>query len=185
MEPYLIFAGAFLLTAGAPGADTMLILSRTLVGGAGSAIRYALGITLAKMTAVAISFYGISAVLAANAQLFLVLKILGAGFLLFMAYRTWTTTPKKIEPKSNYASVLGGFTVGISNPQPLLFYTAIIPTVVNQNLLVLLVIVAAGFALITAVYVLLAKSLKTLIKKPINKYMAVVFVILAAVIAFR
>jgi threonine/homoserine/homoserine lactone efflux protein len=94
------------------------------------------------------------------------------------------------------ASVLGGFVVSISNPQPLLFYSSIVPIVVARglntinDLMILFAIVMAGFALITAFYMTLAMTIKKWLAKAnnqslLNKLMAVVFVILAAVIALR
>ncbi len=211
MDAFLFFTVAYLAAAGAPGADTMLIVSRTIVGGRSSALQYALGIALAKTTMISLAFYGIGALLSSNPQLFVILKALGAGFLLFMAVRLFTasrkdaaaqspsTTPSatsKPQTSSRAASVLGGYLVGISNPQPLLFYSSIVPVVVAQglntfaDLLILWLIVIVGFALITAFYMSLATAIKGWLDRGsnqvlLNRAMSVVFVILAAVIALR
>jgi threonine/homoserine/homoserine lactone efflux protein len=202
VNAFVFFTIAYLLAAGAPGADTMLIVSRTIVGGRASALQYALGIALAKTTMISLAFFGIGALLASNPQLFVILKTLGAGFLLFMAARLWlakptdaslTTTSKN---SSRATSVLGGFLVGISNPQPLLFYSSIVPMVVAQglnsfsDLVVLWLIVIIGFALITLFYMSLARVLRRWLDKAanrrvLNRAMAAVFVILALVIALR
>ena len=137
---------------------------------------------------------------ATNPQLFVILKILGAGFLLFMAVRLWLSKPtdaqpaESAKPSSRATSVLGGYLVGISNPQPLLFYSSIVPMVVTQglngfgDLVILWLIVIIGFALITLFYMSLATVLKRWLDKAanrlrLNRAMAAVFVILALVIA--
>ena len=202
MNAFVFFTIAYLLAAGAPGADTMLIVSRTIVGGRSSALQYALGIALAKTTMISLAFFGIGALLAGNPQLFVILKTLGAGFLLFMALRLWLAKPTDAsltattKTSSRATSVIGGFLVGISNPQPLLFYSSIVPVVVAQglntlsDLVVLWLIVIIGFALITLFYMSLASVLKRWLDKAanrriLNRAMAIVFVILALVIALR
>jgi threonine/homoserine/homoserine lactone efflux protein len=202
VDAFVFFTIAYLLAAGAPGADTMLIVSRTIVGGRASALQYALGIALAKTTMISLAFFGIGALLAGNPQLFVILKILGAGFLLFMAARLWLSKPtdaqptESAKPSSRATSVLGGYLVGISNPQPLLFYSSIVPMVVAQglntfgDLVILWLIVIIGFALITLFYMSLATVLKRWLDKAanrlmLNRAMAAIFVILALVIALR
>lgn len=202
MNAFVFFTIAYLLAAGAAGADTMLIVSRTIVGGRASALQYALGIALAKTTMISLAFFGIGALLAGNPQLFVILKTLGAGFLLFMALRLWLAKPTDAalaatsKTSSRATSVLGGFLVGISNPQPLLFYSSIVPMVVAQglntfsDLVVLWLIVIIGFTLITLFYMSLASVLKRWLDKAanrrmLNRAMALVFVILALVIALR
>ena len=215
MDAFVFFAVAYLLAAGAPGTDTMLIVSRTIVGGRGSALQYALGIALAKTTMVSLAFYGAGALLANNPQLFWVLKAFGASFLLFMAVRLWIskphhdaagTAPKPSRgPRPKTAanntrgaatSVLGGFLVGVSNPQPLLFYSSIVPIVVAKglntfgDLLVLWAIVILGFALITVFYMSIASVAKRWLDRStnrivLNRVMAILFAVIAAIILTR
>lgn len=45
----MVFAGVFAVSAAAPGADTMLILARSLAGGPRAAAPLAAGITIAKL----------------------------------------------------------------------------------------------------------------------------------------
>ena len=216
MDAFVFFAVAYLLAAGAPGTDTMLIVTRTIVGGRGSAQQYALGIALAKTTMVSLAFYGAGALLAHNPQLFWVLKAFGACFLVFMAVRLWISKPHRDAPagetpnpsrgagsktatkssRGAATSVLGGFLVGVSNPQPLLFYSSIVPIVVAKglntfgDLLVLWTIVIVGFALITAFYMSIASVAKRWLDRAtnrmvLNRVMAILFAVIAAIILSR
>jgi threonine/homoserine/homoserine lactone efflux protein len=201
MDAFAFFAVAYLVAAGAPGTDTMLIVSRTIVGGWRSAVQYAIGIALAKTTMISLAFFGVAALVSANPQIFVILKALGAAFLLVLAVRLWLAKPQQREDsaettKSKSASVLGGYLVGVSNPQPLMFYTSIVPIVVAQglntvaDLFVLWAIVIGGFALITWFYVALAGLVKNWLDRStnriiLNRVMALIFVIIALVIAFR
>jgi threonine/homoserine/homoserine lactone efflux protein len=198
MDSFVFFAVAYLLAAGAPGTDTMLIVSRTIVGGKSSALRYALGIALAKTTMVSLAFFGAGSLLSANPGLLTLLKWLGAGFLIFMAARLLFVKPKTADKtnRSTAASVIGGYLVGISNPQPLMFYASIVPTVVADgltgwgDLLVLWLIVIVGFALITLFYMSIAQFANRWISRSenrvlVNRVMAGVFLIIALVIVTR
>ncbi len=204
MDAFVFFAVAYLLAAGAPGTDTMLIVSRTIVGGRSSALQYALGIALAKTTMVSLAFYGAGALLAHNPQLFWVLKAFGASFLLFMAFRLWISKPNNDAPagkapapsRGAATSVLGGFLVGVSNPQPLLFYSSIVPIVVAKglntfgDLLVLWSIVIVGFAMITVFYMSIASVAKRWLDRAtnrivLNRVMAILFAVIAAIILSR
>jgi threonine/homoserine/homoserine lactone efflux protein len=208
MDAFLFFTVTYLLAAAAPGADTMLIVSRTVVGGWRSALRYAIGIALAKTTMITLAFFGTSALLTANPAAYSVLKVLGAAFLLFMAFKLWRTKDvagvasegqpqtETFSAKVTTASILGGYLVGISNPQPLLFYSSIVPMVVaaglntTTDLFILWAIVIIGFIAIAGAYIGLASSIRPWLAKQtnrrrLNQVMAVVFVIISALLLLR
>jgi threonine/homoserine/homoserine lactone efflux protein len=208
MDAFLFFTVTYLLAAAAPGADTMLIVSRTLVGGWRSALRYAIGIALAKTTMITLAFFGTSALLTANPAAYSVLKVLGAAFLLFMAFKLWRTkavagVASEVQPqtetfgaKVTTASILGGYLVGISNPQPLLFYSSIVPMVVAAgldnltDLFILWAIVIIGFIAIAGAYIGLASTIRPWLAKQtnrrrLNQVMAVVFGVIAALLLLR
>lgn len=208
MDAFLFFTVTYLLAAAAPGADTMLIVSRTVVGGWRSALRYAIGIALAKTTMITLAFFGTSALLTANPAAYSVLKVLGAAFLLFMAFKLWRTKAvagvasegqpqtENFGAKVTTASILGGYLVGISNPQPLLFYSSIVPMVVaaglntTTDLFILWAIVIIGFIAIAGAYIGLASTIRPWLAKQtnrrrLNQVMAVVFVIISALLLLR
>lgn len=208
MDAFLFFTVTYLVAAAAPGADTMLIVSRTVVGGWRSALRYAIGIALAKTTMITLAFFGTSALLTANPAAYSVLKVLGASFLLFMAFKLWRTKAvagvasegqpqaETFGAKVTTASILGGYLVGISNPQPLLFYSSIVPMVVaaglntTADLFILWAIVIIGFIAIAGAYIGLASTIRPWLAKQtnrrrLNQVMAVVFCVIAALLLLR
>jgi hypothetical protein len=71
MDAYLLFATIYITAAATPGIDTMSLLGRTLEAGWRAAVPYSIGITLAKMIMVAVSYFGLSALLAASPEVFL------------------------------------------------------------------------------------------------------------------
>ena len=190
MTDYLLFATAFMASAIAPGADTFLIATRALESKL-AAIWAAIGITLAKLTMVAIVFFGVSAALQSAPWVITLLKVFGVGFLLFRAWVLWHKTPGKVQSLAPGKDFATGFTVGFSNPQPFAFYLSVMPAVIiTTQIWALWIIVAIGFALVSATYILATLPLKGWLESAknqvaINRVLSLVFVLLALWIALR
>ncbi len=190
MTDYLLFATAFMASAIAPGADTFLIATRALESKV-AAIWAAVGITLAKLTMVAIVFFGVSAALQSAPWVFTVLQVFGVGFLLFRAWVLWHKVPGKIQRLAPGKDFATGFTVGFSNPQPFAFYLSVMPAVIaTTQIWALWVIVTLGFAVVSATYILATSPLKRWLESAsnqvaLNRILSVVFVLLALWIALR
>lgn len=193
MDSYWLFAIVWFVAAAAPGADTALLVSTTLARGWKSAIPISLGITTAKVILLLLAFFGLSALLTAAPQTFIALKVFGSGFLLWRAYRLWTREPlpassSETQFRQNFAVAL---TTAISNPQAMLFYVAIVPQVTaTTDPLILSAIIAIGFTAISAGYVALALPIRGWIsrgqnERMLNRGLALVFVLVAAIIALR
>lgn len=189
MSDYLLFAGAFLASAIAPGADTFLILSRA-INDRKLAIAAAAGITTGKVLMVSIAYLGLAALLQANGELLLVLKVLGASFLTYKAFQFWSAD--RVEPRDRKGSeFLAAFAIGFSNPQPLAFYLSVVPVVVSSTQLPLLIgIVIIGFSAVSALYIFLASRISTWLDngsnfRVVNKLLALVFLALAVIVVTR
>lgn len=189
MVDYLLFTGAFLASAVAPGADTLLILSRA-ISSKNLAIAAAAGITTGKVLMVSLAYFGLAALLQSNAEFLLALKILGAGFLIYKAVRLWFA--EKVQPLDRKGSeFFAALAIGFSNPQPLAFYLAIMPVVIGTTQLPLLIlIVVMGFSLVSAFYIFLAARLSNWLAsgtnfQQVNRVLANAFLVLAVIVLTR
>lgn len=193
LEPYLLFATIWFVAAATPGADTMLLLTSSLSRGAKPAIALAAGITTAKVVLLVVSFFGLNALLTAAPSVYQVLKFAGAAFLLWRAFKSWRASviAQSDTNQSFWSSFAMAFAIAFSNPQALLFYIAVVPQVaLETNLAVLCLIIIVGFTLISAFYIALAKPIGTWINRGknqslMNKVIAIVYVILAALVVVR
>lgn len=193
LEPYLVFASVWFVAAATPGADTMLLLATSLSRGARAAMASALGIIAAKIVLLVITYFGLSALLTAAPEFYQVLKFFGALFLLWRAYKSWRAVgvANSKSDQNSWASFATAFTIAASNPQAILFYVAVVPQVaLETNLAILSLIIAVGFAIISAFYITLAKPIGAWMGRgahqtSINKAVAVIFVILAALVVWR
>jgi len=94
----MLFAGVFAMSAAAPGADTMLILARSLAGGPRAAAPLAAGITIAKLVMLTAAAAGVSAAAATLGTMFVLLKIAGAAYLVWLGIKMWRRRPPAAAP---------------------------------------------------------------------------------------
>jgi threonine/homoserine/homoserine lactone efflux protein len=193
LEPYLLFTAIWFVAAATPGIDTMLLLTSTIERGWRAAVAYSIGITLAKVLLMTVSFFGLNALISAAPQLIQALQWFGAAFLLYKAISLWNAKGVAKRKLSNgfWPSLSLAFALAVSNPTALLFYVAIVPQVsATTNLIVLNLIIAIGFSLISAFYIGLAAPIRKWLarterQRGLNRGVAIIFVALAATIAVR
>jgi threonine/homoserine/homoserine lactone efflux protein len=193
LESYLLFTAIWFVAAATPGIDTMLLLTTSINTGWKSAVSISLGISTAKVLLLTITYFGLTALLANNPEVYVVLKIFGCTFLLWRAFKLWTSKLKlSANPRSGFwPNFSFAFTAAVSNPQALLFYVAVVPQVsASTNVFILNLIIAIGFTLISLIYIGLALPIRAWISRGpnqnlVNRLIALVFVVLAVVIALR
>jgi len=139
----LIFILAGWLLNVTPGPDTALIVARsTQLGlrGGGAAVA---GVGCGIMVHVTAAALGISALIAASATAFDVVKFCGAAYLVYIGARMMLTRRAKgnleaaaagIAPAMSFATVLRqGFVTNALNPKVALFFLAFLPQFVDQT----------------------------------------------------
>lgn len=133
------FAIATMILAITPGPDMTLFVSRTLSQGRAAGLASLAGAlcgTLIHTTLVAV---GISALIVASPMAFLVLKIFGAAYLVFLAWQALTkgsafSPQKKSEPQiSLFRSWAAGLGVNLLNPKIILFFMTFLPQFVSAH----------------------------------------------------
>src|SRR5207302_10242576 len=78
------FLGISLLVILSPGQDTALTIRNTLVGGRGGGIATAAGVVSGLATWTVASSAGLAALLVASQPMFLAVRLVGAGYLIFL-----------------------------------------------------------------------------------------------------
>ena len=104
-----------------------------------------------------LSAFGLALVAQAMGQLFLVVKIAGGLYLLFLGYKYWTaevSEQSEIIPESASRGFLTQMGITLSNPKAIAFFVALLPTAIDLNRLTLpgyLELVGATLVLIPAI----------------------------------
>jgi len=147
IDQLLLFVAAGLLLNLTPGPDVLYIVSNALRGGARAGMVAALGITAGCFVHIFAAAVGVSALMAASATAFAVLKWLGAAYLVYVGMRLLLSKPddamkleaNKLYPtgargldlgffQKDYMNVfLRGFWTNALNPKVALFFLAFLP----------------------------------------------------------
>jgi len=122
----------------APGPNNLLSVRNATTYGFRTSCLAGVGRLLAFSLMIALASAGLAVVLQASELLFYGIKILGAGYLLYLAYQLWRADTR-VEAESNTAS-LGlwalarqEFLVAIGNPKAILIFTAFLPQFVDPS----------------------------------------------------
>lgn len=117
------------VAGGSPGPATLAISGASMAQGRGAGLLVALGVLAGSASWGIAAAMGFSAVMVANAWMFEVLRILGAGYLLFLAVKSlraaWRGAPLAVAPATRSASFLRGLTIHLTNPKAILSWGSI------------------------------------------------------------
>jgi len=140
-QEWLLFFGACTVLNIAPGPDTLYITSRTIARGRSSGFLSALGVCSGAMLHATAAGFGLSAILAASATAFNLIKWVGACYLIYLGYKAMRTSPvtdpgdlPASTSQSTYGMIyLQGVMVDVFNPKTALFFLAFIPQFVDPR----------------------------------------------------
>jgi threonine/homoserine/homoserine lactone efflux protein len=130
-----------LLLVVSPGPNGVLILKTVSAHGKQQGVLNILGLTSATFIHGALSIFGLSALILHSAELFLVVKIMGAAYLFYIGAKTIIASFKMVKPVSLVNSSVAinpaskgaayfyseGFLTQILNPKVSMFYLAAFP----------------------------------------------------------
>jgi len=139
LEILLAYTAAAILLILTPGPDMTFFLGQTLGGGRAHGFAAMLGASLGLVAHSLLAAFGLSALLAASATAFGVLKIAGVAYLLWLAVRTLrhgaALTLK--EGGANQQSPARVFAMGIAinllNPKIIVFFLTFLPQFISAN----------------------------------------------------
>lgn len=139
LHTWWLFVVTVFFISVSPGPNMLHVMTRSVTLGFGHAMFAMCGCFLAVLCLLSLSAAGLSAVLVAMPQLFTALKIVGAGYLLYLGYKAWTAQEAAIDVGAGdpvvaprpLALFRTGFLIGISNPKALLFAGAFLPQFID------------------------------------------------------
>lgn len=158
-------AGALALNF-APGPDVLFASACGMQGGPRAGALAGLGVGLGSLGHVAMAVLGLGALIAARPGLLAAIQWAGAGYLVWLAWKSWRARPHGAEAAAarRPLAILGrGMMSNLLNPKPVLFFLAFLPQFVApahgpvwQQLLALGLIFVVTGTLVTAGYGMLA-----------------------------
>jgi threonine/homoserine/homoserine lactone efflux protein len=188
LHNFLLYCALYAIAIAVPGPGIVSIVARALGSGFRATVPACLGIMVGDLILMTLTAFGLALVAQAVGQLFLVVKIAGGLYLLFLAYKYWTAKVSEqpdIAPESAGRGFLTQMGITLSNPKTIAFFVALQPTAIDLSRLTFvgyLELVGATLVLIPAItmgYAAAAARLKNFVasvkaRRRINKGAGVV-----------
>ncbi len=137
IDSLLAFGLASVVLLLIPGPAVTYIVNRSVSDGRSVAFASVAGLELGNFVHVIAATAGLSAVLAASASAFNVVKWLGAAYLIGIGIRTLLTKPDELTAESSRLSYRRAFTQGvivnILNPKVALFFLSFLPQFIDPD----------------------------------------------------
>ncbi len=123
-----------LVIIAAPGPSVLFVISRGVSLGRKAALATVVGNEVGLLTQVVTVAFGLGAIVAYSVAVFTVIKLVGAGYLVYLGVRTLRQRHDLVAALNATASptrtrriLLDGVVVGMTNPKSLLLFGAILP----------------------------------------------------------
>jgi threonine/homoserine/homoserine lactone efflux protein len=172
------FALVYALAVASPGPGVASVVARALGRGVSGAPAYIAGFLIGDLIWFALVAAGL-AVLAHSAHtVFLVIRYLGAAYLLYLAWRLWRAPPAALEsaqapPRERRLQLLlGSLALTLGNPKTMVFFLAVLPTVVELNrltpagFLAMALVIACVLPAVLGAYTLFAARARVRLSRP-------------------
>ena len=124
---------AMMVLAASPGPGVFATVARSLASGFRPALAVICGIVLGDIIFLLLATFGLSVIAQALGDLFLVVKICGGAYLVFLGVKLWVKKPELVSSKYEKRTGLGwgnftsGLVITLSNPKVILFYCGFLP----------------------------------------------------------
>ncbi|MCB1447121.1 MAG: LysE family translocator [Rhizobiaceae bacterium] len=195
------YALALFVVALIPGPGITALVARALGTSFPESLAMAVGISLGDIVFLTAVVLGLSVVAQTFGFVFLVIKYAGAAYLAWMAYKIWTSGIVRTDVAASrraslWQAMLSGLMVTLGNPKAMLFYLALVPTLIDitritfTDYLVLVAVSVAVLLVVTVPYIMLAAKARDLLRHPsalkrLNKASATFLAGTAGYIAIR
>jgi threonine/homoserine/homoserine lactone efflux protein len=171
-----LFAAALFVTAASPGPSVAALVSRVITRGHRDVCPFLAAMWIGEAAWLSAAVWGMSAIAQAFRPAFVVIKWAGVAYLLYLAWKMWGA-PAQMDKAGRLPTQTGplrmfaaGLAVTLGNPKIMLFYIALLPTILDLRGMTLaswgsLVAVMAGvLIMIDLGWVLLAAQARRLMK---------------------
>jgi threonine/homoserine/homoserine lactone efflux protein len=138
MEPtsLLIFAGALFVAAGSPGPSIAALVARVISKGFRDVLPFLAAMWIGEAIWLSLAVFGLAFVAQTFHLAFVIVKYLGVAYLVYLAWKMWTapvdvrdgSMPREDSPAKLF---LAGMAVTLGNPKIMMFYLALLPTIID------------------------------------------------------
>lgn len=156
----VIFSLVYALAVATPGPGVALVIARALGRGSTGAAFFLAGFLAGDLIWFSLAALGLAMLAHTAHHLFLAVRYAGAAYLLLLTWRLWRSPAPGLavaaatEREPPWRLFLGSLALTLGNPKTMVFFLAILPTVVDLGHLT-----AGGFAAVAAVITLVLPAI--------------------------
>lgn len=133
LQTLLSFVIATITLAISPGPDNIFVLTQSIANGKKYGLATVAGLMTGCLIHTTLVAFGVSAILKTNDNLFFTIKFLGAGYLLYLAYKVYKSdasivfSSESVAKKSTLKLFKTGFWMNVLNPKVTIFFLSFFP----------------------------------------------------------
>lgn len=133
LETLISFAVATSVLALSPGPDNIYVLVQSITNGKAYGMATVCGLITGCIIHTTLLAFGVSAIIKANDHIFFAIKVLGALYLLYLAYKVYKSSAQldfnsETAPKKSLKQLfVQGFFMNVLNPKVTIFFLAFFP----------------------------------------------------------
>lgn len=172
-----LFAITLFVAAGSPGPSVAALVARVLTRGHRDVLPFLAAMWLGEALWLTLAVFGLVAVAASFHGVFVVIKWAGVAYLIYLAWKMWFSEPASDSEElpqagSGWKMFLTGMSVTLGNPKIMMFYVALLPTIIDLSRvtvfgwLELTATLLAVLAVVDLSWVFLASKARRLLKSP-------------------
>ena len=172
-----LFAAALFINAGSPGPSVAALVARVVSHGLGSVLPFLAAMWIGEALWLVAAVLGLGFIAETFYVAFSVVKYLGVAYLLYLAWRMWRA-PVSVQagtlPEAGSATrmFLTGMALTLGNPKIMVFYLALLPsivdlgTVTSLGLVELVAVALAVLATVDLAWALAAAWARSMLRSP-------------------
>ncbi|EAQ41330.3 LysE family translocator [Polaribacter sp. MED152] len=133
IETLLSFALATSILAISPGPDNIFVLTQSIVNGKKYGLATVFGLITGCLVHTTLLAFGVSLIIKESETLFFIIKLFGAFYLLYLAYKVFKSdatillSDKNVAQKTTKQLFKQGFIMNVLNPKVSIFFLAFFP----------------------------------------------------------
>jgi threonine/homoserine/homoserine lactone efflux protein len=173
-----VFSLVYALAVASPGPGVAAVVARALGRGTGGAPAFIAGFLVGDLVWFALAAAGLAVVAHSAHAVFLVIRYLGAAYLFYLAWRLWNAPPQALDASQTprrerpLQLFLGSLALTLGNPKSMVFFLAVLPTVVELNrlgalgFLAMALVMAFVLPAVAGAYTLFAAGARSRLSRP-------------------
>lgn len=181
MENFWLYIILCVLLIILPGPDTAVVTKNTLLISKKAGFQTMFGTLSALMIHTTFAVVGLSALIVKSAQLFMLLKLIGAIYLVYLGIKTYILLIKNKTPEQSakshqkQSSYIQGFLTNLLNPKVAVFFLTFLPQFVSNadQAIISFLLLGLTYSLLTFIwfifYITLLNQIKSFMTKPVTR----------------